>query len=577
MKRYIVFILSCFIIFINSSCNNTREATLILSNAEVWTVDNSNPTAEAVAILGSEIIAVGSDQEIMSHAGNTTRILDLNGAFVLPGFNDNHVHFASAARFLEFNVMRASSQDEFVSRVKDVVSRLEAGEWILGGLWGAYDEWGFGSAGGESGRRFTPDISLVEEITAGNPLFIQRFDRSEYAVNRKAMEMAGLDPDNPQAPGLTFERNADGTPTGIVTGERTAGFFSEFIPDDYSYDRRVRMTKNALDEIRKYGVTNISDMSDDTQVEIYKQLHEAGELTTRVHYRYHLERWEELADKGIEIGSGDAWLRFGSLKGHIDGIMGNSTARFFEPYDHKPDVRGSWRRLIVDEEGNYDPERFYGYIKNADSAGLQLTIHAIGDEANHLLLNMLERLIKENGQKDRRFRLVHAQVLQPDDFDRLGELDVIAEVQPFHASDDMRWMEERIGSGRARYAYAFKSILEGGAVLSFGTDWPGTAAAEYPINPMYGLYAATTRKTLTGEPEGGWFPEEIISIEEAIRAYTVHTAYANFEEDIKGSITPGKLADIAVLDQNLLEIDPANLPEVNTLYTIVDGKIVYER
>ena len=577
MNNLRTLILFAFLLIVFLSCDDDQKATLILSNAEVWTVDENNPRAEAVAILDNEIIAVGSEGEVMVHAGSNTRILDLNGAFVLPGFNDNHVHFASAARFLEFNIMRASSQEEFVNRVEDVVSRLDEGEWILGGLWGAYDEWEFGSAGGDSGEKFTPDISLVEEITSGYPLFIQRFDRSEYAVNRKAMELAGLDPDDPRAAGLTFDSEEYGTPTCIVRGERVAEFFTVFIPDDFSYDRRVRMTKNALDEIRKHGVTNISDMSDDTQVEIYKELHEAGELTTRIHYRYHLERWEELAGQGIRIGSGDPWIRFGSLKGHIDGIMGNSTARFFKPYDHKPDERGSWRRLMVDEEGNYDPERFFGFMKNADSAGLQLTVHAIGDEANHLLLNMLERLNGENGNKDRRFRLVHAQVMQPEDFNRLGELDVVAEVQPFHASDDMRWMEERIGSDRARYAYAFKSIPEGGAVLSFGTDWPGTAAAEYPINPMYGLYAATTRKTLTGEPEGGWFPGEIISIEEAIRAYTLNTAYANFEEDIKGSITPGKLADITVLDKNLLEIDPMELPEVNTLYTIVDGRIVYER
>jgi len=561
----------------NSNPAANTDADLILTNATVWTVDDNHPEADAVAIRGSEIVGVGSSEEMWELAGDNTRIIDLEGAFVLPGFNDNHVHFASAARFLEFNIMRTSTQEEFMERIENVVSRLDDGEWILGGFWGAYDAWEFGSPGGGSGERFTPDISLIENITVNHPLFIQRFDRSEYAVNRSALQQAGLDPDNPEAEGLNFERDEDGNPTGIVTGERVQEFFTQFVPDDFSHERRVQQTKNALAEIRKYGVTNISDMSDDTQVEIYEQLRDDGELTSRIHYRYHLERWEELADQGIEIGSGDEWIRFGSLKGHIDGIMGNSTARFFEPYDHMPDERGSWRRLMVDEEGIYDPERFYSYMQGADEAGLQQTIHAIGDEANHLLLNMLERLVEENGEKDRRFRLVHAQVMQQEDIERLGELDVIAEVQPIHASDDMRWMEERIGTERSRGAYAFQSILDNGAVLSFGTDWPGTAAAEYHISPMYGLYAAITRKTMTGEPEGGWFPEERISMEEAIRAYTLNTAYANFEDDIKGSITPGKLADITVLDQNLFEVDPMNLPEVEVLFTIVDGEIVYER
>ena len=559
------------------ACEPDPGADIILTNATIWTVDDDNPEAEAVAIARNGIIAVGDNADILELATEETQVIDLDGAFVLPGFNDNHVHFASAARFLEFNIMRTSTQDEFVERIENVVSRLDEGEWILGGFWGAYDDWEFGSPGAGGGERFTPQMSLIEEITENHPIFIQRFDRSEYAVNRRALTEAGLDPDNPEADGVEFEQDDDGNPTGIVKGDRVAEFFGEFTPGDFSFERRVQQTINALAEIRKYGVTNVSDMSDDTQVEIYEMLRDEGELTSRIHYRYHLERWEELAERGIEIGSGDEWIRFGSLKGHIDGIMGNSTARFFEPYDHMPDERGSWRRLMVDEAGEYDPERFYSYMQQADEAGLQLTIHAIGDEANHLLLNMLERLIEENGKKDRRFRLVHAQVMQDEDIERLSELDVIAEVQPIHASDDMRWMEERIGSERSEGAYAFNSILESGAMLSFGTDWPGTAAAEYHISPMYGLYAAITRKTMTGEPVGGWFPEERISMEEAIRAYTLNTAYANFEDDIKGSITPGKLADITVLDQNLFEVDPMELPNVEVLYTIVDGEIVYSK
>jgi len=284
-----------------------------------------------------------------------------------------------------------------------------------------------------------------------------------------------------------------------------------------------------------------------------------------------------LKELGVAIGSGDAWIRLGAVKSHIDGIMGTSSARFFEPYTSNPETRGGWRKLTSDEDGNFVEGKFLRYMLDADAAGLQLTVHAIGDEANWLLLNYLEELIAQNGLKPRRFRLVHAQVIAPDDFARLGPLDVVAEVQPYHLSDDMRWMEERIGHERCRGAYAFKSIMESGATLSFGTDWPGTSAAEYPINPMLGLYAAVTRQTITGDPPSGWFPEQRITIEQAIRAYTLNTAYANFEEDEKGSLVVGKLADITVLDRNLLEIEPRELLEAQVLYTIVDGRIVYER
>jgi predicted amidohydrolase YtcJ len=257
--------------------------------------------------------------------------------------------------------------------------------------------------------------------------------------------------------------------------------------------------------------------------------------------------------------------------------MGNSTARFFEPYTHDPENRGKWRPLMVDDQGNFVEGKFLKYMLDADKANLQLTVHAIGDEANNLLLNYLNELEKINGTKDRRFRLVHAQVVAPADFKRLGELDVVAEVQPFHLSDDMRWMEERIGKKRCEGAYSFKSIQQSGAVLSFGTDWPGTAAAEYPINPMLGLYAAVTRQTTKGEPKEGWFPDERISIEDAIRAYTLNTAYANFEDKIKGSIRAGKFADLTVLSGNLLEMKPAEYVNTQVLYTVVGGKIVYQK
>ncbi len=553
----------------------SQRASLIFHNGVIYTVDAKNSIAEAVAIADGKFIAVGTNGEVMKFRGPQTQIIDLKGQFVTPGFNDNHVHFQSAAAFLEFNIMAVSTQEEFVSRVREVVSHLAKGEWVLGGYWGAYDEWAAGSAGGSKREPFAPRMPLVEAITRDYPVFIRKFDDSEFAANTVAMKAAGLDPSDPKAADVEFLRDRTGKLTGVMRGKGVTRLFSSIIPRRFSRERRVWQTKNALAEIRRFGVTNVSDMSDDEQLEIYRQLREKGELTVRVHFRPGLDRWKELADRGIKIGSGDDWIRLGSLKGHIDGIMGTSSARFFEPYLTDPSNRGRWRPLMVDEKGNFVEGKFLKYMLDADRAGLQMTVHAIGDEANNVLLNYLEELNRQNGQRDRRFRLVHAQVIKADDFNRLGRLGVVAEVQPFHLSDDMRWMEERIGRNRCRGAYAFKSIRDSGAVLSFGTDWPGTSASEYPINPMLGLYAAVTRQTVNGQPAGGWFPDERISIEDAIRAYTYNTAYANFEEKTKGSIETGKLADLAVLSKNLLRIAPKEILSTQVTCTVVDGRLEF--
>ena len=554
-----------------------QSADIILHNGVIWTVDEKNPTAEAVAIKDGKFLVVGSNSAALKLRGPNTRVIDLKAAFVVPGFNDNHVHFASAAQFLEFNIMRAATQEQFVTRVKEVTSHLPKGEWITGGYWGAYDEWAAGSAGNQRREPFAPDMSLVNDITADYPMFIRKFDDSQFAANHAAFRALKLDLNNPQAPDVEFLKDTQGRINGHMRGKGVTRLFNAVIPRTFSRERRVQQTKNALAEIRKHGVTNVSDMSDDMQLDIYRELHRKGELTVRIHFRPGLDRWKEFADQGVRVGSGDEWIRLGALKGHIDGIMGTSSARFFEPYSHDANNRGRWRPLMVNDKGEFVEGKFLKYMLDADRAGLQLTVHAIGDEANNVLLNYLDELNKQNGKRDRRFRLVHAQVLAPDDFKRLGQLGVVAEVQPFHLSDDMRWMEERIGFERTKGAYAFKSIQASGAVLSFGTDWPGTSASEYPINPMLGLYAAVTRQTITGQPASGWFPNERISIEDALRAYTYGTAYANFEEKIKGSIEAGKFADLTVLSKNLLKVSPKDYLTTDTLYTIVAGKVVYQK
>ncbi len=554
-----------------------QSADVIIHNAVVYTVDAELTIAEAIAVGGEKIIAVGSDAEVLKRRDANTRVIDAKGRLVLPGFNDTHVHFGSAARFLEFNIMAVSDQDVFVRRIKRLTESLPDGQWITGGLWGAYDQWSLGSSGGESREPFAPDMRRVADISADHPIFIRKFDDSEFAVNRAALRVAGVDPDElPQLEGIEYVRDAAGQFTGRLRGRGVLAKFRPVIPRDLSRRRRLDQTRHAMQIASRFGVTSLSDMSDDTQLEIYRELHDAGQLDVRVHFRFPLDRWAELAGQDIRIGSGDPWIRLGGLKGHIDGIMGTSSARFFEPYSHDPTNRGRWRRLMVDEQGKFVEGKFLQYMLDADKAGLQLTVHAIGDEANSLLLDYLEELNRQNGPRDRRFRLVHAQVIADKDFSRLGQLGVLAEVQPYHLSDDMRWMEQRIGSQRCRGAYAFRRIQRSGARLCFGSDWPGTSASEYPINPLLALYAATTRQTVTGQPEAGWFPEERIDMPTAIAAHTINGAYSTFEEDIKGSLEPGKLADLVMLSDNLLEIAPAKILQTRVLVTIVGGRIVYE-
>ena len=379
-----------------------ETADLILHGGKIHTVNSKHPTAEALAIRGDRLLAVGSDEEVMRHRDQQTRVIDLQGQFVVPGFIDTHIHFASAAKFHEFNLMKVNDNAEFERRVKRLVSELPEGEWITGGLWGAYAEWKAGSAVAERGREFAPDMRAIEAITQKHPIFIQKFDGSEYAVNRAALASAGLTVQGlADLPNVKLVRDADGNFTGRLQGSEVRRIFARVVPQRLSHQRRLRQTRHALQMIARYGVTSVSDMSDDTQLQLYQELRDQEQLTVRVDFRYPLDRWPELARRNLKAGAGDAWIRLGGLKGHIDGIMGTSSARFFEPYTTNSTNRGRWRRLMVDQDGKADPERFYRYLQGADKAGLQITVHAIGDEANHLLLDFVERLNRENGKRDR--------------------------------------------------------------------------------------------------------------------------------------------------------------------------------
>lgn len=580
-----------------------QAADVVLRNGTVFTVDDSQPAASAIAISGDRFIYVGNDSGVEEHVGPDTEVMDLEGAFVTPGYYDNHVHFASTGRLLYgLNLLDVSDGQAFAARIRDVNDRYSPGTWITGGDWSAYETWAEGEVA-EAGREvnpddqygdfFLPDRRMIDAFTAGRPVLVRRFDRKVYLANGAALEAAGIDRNSPDPDGVIVGRRDNGEPTGalfnpvegavestVLVRDNVRTLFDDIIPEP-SREQRIQETLAAWQQMRKVGVTSYSDVtSPPVQVDIYRELLEKGEMTARVRYRPPLDQWQSLANLGIRARFGDEWIRFGAVKAWIDGIMGNSSARFYEPYTHNPESRGIWRDIMFPFERHPDaPEMMQSRLErlalDADREGIQLTVHAIGDEANGYLMDMLERIIDKNGERDRRFRLVHAQVMTDRDIERAGQMQIVAEVQPFHTSDDMRWMEERIGRDRSRGAYAFRRLWDSGAVVSFGSDSPGTNASRYYLNPMLGIYAAVTRKTLSGQPEGGWFPQEKLTVEEAIRAYTLNTAYAAYEEDVKGSITNGKLADLVVLSDNLVTMDPDDIKDVTVVTTIVGGKVVY--
>ncbi len=543
-------------------------ADLILTGGVVWTGDDDGPEAEAVAISGNRIVAVGSASEIEAHRGQGTRVIELDGRFVSPGFIDNHTHFNSAgALLLGANLLDVADEEGLRQRVSEATERLPEGAWMVGGDWGAYEEWEMGAAGpgGEGDREpFSPDRAMIDDLTPNHPVLLNRWDRSVFLANEVALEAADATCD------WEGVECADGVMTGRLTPEAAAQVRAVMPPK--SMEQQLEEARAALADLRQFGVTTIHDNTPPSIFPVYQALLDEGELTTRIHARTTLDRVEHQAGLGLPRNFGSDFIRLGGLKGFVDGIMGNSTAMFYEPFEHTGGF-GSWRAMM-DPPGNM--ERL---LIEADRMGYWPHVHAIGDHAIDTLLTLFQRVEEVNGpREDRRFRVIHAQHLAgPETAERMAELGVIAEVQPYHAIDDMRWMEERIGPDRIRWTYAFRTLHEAGVTLSFGSDWPGTNAAWYTANPLMGIYAAVVRQTPEGEPEGGWIPEERIDAETALRAYTVNNAWAEGMEEEKGRIREGFLADLVVLERNPLEVEPTELQEISVDLTIVDGRIVHER
>ncbi len=582
-----LFILIAFstTIFLFTGCKPEKKADIVLRNGLIYTVDADRSHAEAIAINGNKLTGVfKNDEDVDKHIGRNTRVIDLNGSFVTPGMIDAHVHFNRAGVLInDANLMTVSDEDGLREEINRVVNILDDGEWITEGLWGAYEQWALGDAGKDRHDDldfWRPHRNMIDDITTENPVFICRFDYKEWLANKAALKAANLY-DNP-VEGMEFDD--DGTPTGIIFRDTEAFEILKNAIEPKSHERLLDENRAALKALREAGIVEVHDIATPEQTKRFIELDKNNELTARIWLRPDLSRGEELKEKGFTMGHHPETkeecnlLRYGALKGYIDGIMGTHGALFFESYDDQPDNYGHWRRHTSDcpDLSERNMEKMYDLIMKGLEAGFVPNIHAIGDRGVAEMLDLYERL-KNEGVDLTGFRVIHAQVVRPEDFPRFNDLNVIAEVNPYHLSDDMRWMEERIGYERCKGAYAFRSLLDNGAILSFGSDWPGTSAAQYHVHPKYTIYAAVARKTVKGKPEGGWFPEERITVEEAIEAYTLNNAYAAFEDDIRGSIEVGKLADITVFDRNLLEIPHDEILDVEVVMTIVDGEIVFER
>jgi predicted amidohydrolase YtcJ len=548
-------LLVCFALTIAAAAQSKAVADLIITHANIWTGDEAHPRAQAVAVFGDRIIAVGPDADVEGLRGPNTRVIDAGGKLLLPGFNDAHVHFVSGGEQLDsVQLNDATSTSEFVRRIAERAKKTPKGEWIQGGDW---DETKWPGSP-------LPTKELIDPVTPDNPVFLSRYDGHSYFANSTALKLAGVTAQTTDPPGGTIVRDTQGNPTGDMK-DAAADLVSKVIPLP-SHAQLMRAVKRALEHAASVGVTSVQNMDPDyADIAVYAELLQAGELTTRIYAAPLITQVDDQVKIGIRHAFGGPYLRIGAVKAFADGSLGSRTAYFFEPFSDQPDNHG----LLSDEMQPLSLMR--DRMMKADAAGIQICTHAIGDQAISMILDLYGEVAKANGRADRRFRIEHAQHMGAKDFDRFAQLNVIASVQPYHAIDDGRWAEPRIGHDRASRTYAFRTFLDHGVHLAFGTDWDIA-----PLNPMLGLYAAVTRATLDGKNPNGWFPEQKLTVEESVRAYTMGSAYAEFQEKEKGSITPGKLADMVILSDDIFSIDPVKIRDVKVLKTIVGGKVVWD-
>jgi predicted amidohydrolase YtcJ len=531
--------------------SSRAPATLVVVNARVWTANANQPEAEAVAVHDNRIAAVGSDAQIRRLIGPETRVIDAQGGMLVPGFIDSHVHFISGGFGLASVQLRdARTPEEFIARIKEFAATVPAGTWITEGNWD-HEQWG-----GE-----LPRSEWIDSVTPNHPVWINRLDGHMSLANTAALRAAGVTKATQEVAGGEIVRGPDGEPAGVLKDNAMA-LVNRVVPEP-TPEMMDRALGAAMRHVAEHGVTSVHNMGSWAELAAFRRAQDAGQLGTRIYAVVPLSDWEQLRDTVAARGQGDEWLRVGGLKGFVDGSLGSHTAAFHEPYTDAPGDSG----LLVTT-----PEELYTWTSGADRAGLQVMVHAIGDRANELQLDIFERVARENGTRDRRFRIEHAQHIAPADIPRFGELGVIPSIQSYHAIDDGRWAEKTIGPERIKTTYAFRSLLDADARLAFGSDW-----FVAPAIPLDGIYAAVTRRTLDDRNPGGWVPEQKITVEEALRAYTIDAAYASFEEREKGSLEPGKLADFVLLDRDLRKIPPETIRDAQVLMTVVGGNVQHSK
>ncbi len=537
------------VLFFSTSCQKDNlNADIIIKNAKIWTGDLDKPNAEAMAIKGDSIIAIGSFEELIKFKGQNTEINDIHGNFITPGFIDTHVHLLMGGNsLLNVQLRNANTKEEFIKRIALFSKDLKPNQWIVEGNWD-HTLWG-----GE-----LPSKEWIDEFTKEKPVAIYRMDGHMILANSAALKIAGIDRNTPKIKNGEIVKNPDGTPTGILKSEAMYLVLNK-IPalTDYQKEKAI---KHAQEYLLSNGVTSIHDVDSLGGFSILKKIHTNNQLAIRVYSADPLHNWNVLSEeKKID----NKWLKNGLLKGFVDGSLGSHSAAFKEPYSDKPEDSGILTANI---------DSLKTWITKADNKNLQITVHAIGDKANNTLLNTYQAVIQLNGNKDRRFRIEHAQHLDKNDISRFSDLNVIASMQPYHAIDDGRWAENLIGKERIQTTYPFKSLIDANTTLVFGSDWPVA-----PASPLYGIYAAVTRQTLDNKNPNGWVPEQKINVEQALIAYTKNAAFSSFDEKIKGTLEKGKLADFVVLNEDLTTIKPEKIKNVIVLQTYVGGKMVFSR
>jgi predicted amidohydrolase YtcJ len=529
----------------------SADTTLIVVNARVWTGSPKQPWAEALAVNGDTIAAVGSGEEIRKLASASTRVIDGKGRMVTPGFIDSHIHFLEGGfNLASVQLRNAKTKEEFIRRIREFAKTVPAGTWITGGDWD-HQNWG-----GELPRK-----DWIDAVTPNNPVWINRLDGHMNLANSRALAAAKVTKSTAEVPGGTIVRDANGEPT-VIFKDNATKIVNQVVPEP-TPEISDRALNAAMNYVAERGVTSVDHMGTWAHLAVFERAHKAGRLKTRIYDAVPLSTWERMRDKVAHEGRGDNWLRIGGLKAFVDGSLGSHTAAFLEPFTDAPNDKG----LLVNT-----PENLYKWTSGATRAGLHVMVHAIGDRAIRTQLDVFERVLREQNPKDARFRIEHAQHIAPADVARFHKLGVIASMQPYHAIDDGRWAEKSIGPERIKTTYAFRSLLDSRAHVAFGSDWPVA-----PPSPLEGIYAAATRQTLDDKNPGGWVPQQKISVEEALRAYTAEAAYAIFAENRLGTLEIGKLADLVLLDRDITRIPATDIQRVQVSMTVVGGNIVFEK